>query len=107
MFERYTEKARRAIFFARYEASQFGSREIESEHLLLGVLRERESKLGFILDLMHKEPEIRAKIEAVTAQREKFSTSVDLPLTNECKRILAYAAEEAGRLGTNTSASNI
>ena len=25
MFERYTEKARRVIFFARYEASQFGS----------------------------------------------------------------------------------
>ena len=25
MFERYTEKARRTIFFGRYEASQFGS----------------------------------------------------------------------------------
>ena len=40
MFERYTEKARRAIFFARYEASQFGSPVIETEHLLLGLLRE-------------------------------------------------------------------
>ena len=40
MFERYTEKARRVIFFARYEASQFGSPDIETEHLLLGVLRE-------------------------------------------------------------------
>jgi len=36
MFERYTEKARRVIFFARYEASQFGSPCIETEHLLLG-----------------------------------------------------------------------
>ena len=34
MFERYTEKARRVIFFARYEASQFGSPYIETEHLL-------------------------------------------------------------------------
>ena len=42
MFERYTEKARRAIFFARYEASQFGSPSIESEHLLLGLLRENK-----------------------------------------------------------------
>ena len=33
MFERYTEKARRVIFFARYEASQFGSPYIETEHL--------------------------------------------------------------------------
>jgi ATP-dependent Clp protease ATP-binding subunit ClpC len=40
MFERYTEKARRVIFFARYEASQYGSPYIETEHLLLGSLRE-------------------------------------------------------------------
>src|SRR5438445_10008713 len=40
MFERYTEKARRAIFFARYECCNYGSEEIESEHLLLGLLRE-------------------------------------------------------------------
>ena len=40
MFERYTEKARRVIFFARYEASQFGSPYIETEHLLLGLIRE-------------------------------------------------------------------
>jgi len=40
MFERYTEHARRVIFFARYEASQFGKDCIEPEHLLLGVLRE-------------------------------------------------------------------
>ena len=39
MFERYNEPARRVIFFARYEASHFGSRTIETEHLLLGVLR--------------------------------------------------------------------
>ena len=40
MFERYTERARRVIFFARYEASQLGSRSIETEHLLLGLIRE-------------------------------------------------------------------
>jgi len=40
MFERYTEKARRVIFFARYEASQFGSPDIESEFLLLAMFRE-------------------------------------------------------------------
>jgi ATP-dependent Clp protease ATP-binding subunit ClpC len=43
MFERYTEKARRTIFFARYEASRFGSPYIEAEHLLLGLLREDKS----------------------------------------------------------------
>ena len=37
MFERYTEHAKRLIFFARYEASQYGSPTIEPEHLLLGL----------------------------------------------------------------------
>jgi hypothetical protein len=41
MFERYTEKARRVIFFARYEASRYGSREIATEHLFLGLSRRR------------------------------------------------------------------
>jgi len=36
MFERYDEAARRALFFARYEASQLGSISIEPEHILLG-----------------------------------------------------------------------
>jgi len=40
MLERFTERARRVIFFARYEASQFGSTTIETEHLLLGLLGE-------------------------------------------------------------------
>ena len=98
MFEKYTEKARRTIFFARYEASQFGTPEIESEHLLLGLLREGKSALNAVLGLGGKEEGIRAAI-VPSQQGQKMSASVDLPLTNECKRILAYGAEEAVRLG--------
>ena len=43
MFERYTEKARRVIFFARYEALQYGSQIIAPEHVLLGLMREDKS----------------------------------------------------------------
>jgi ATP-dependent Clp protease ATP-binding subunit ClpC len=49
MFERYTEQARRVLFFARYEASQLGSISIETEHLLLGLLREESSLAGSVL----------------------------------------------------------
>ena len=98
MFERYTEKARRTIFFARYEASQFGSPYIETEHLLLGLLREDKALTSrFLRDASHL-PSIRMQIENATTIREKIHTSVDLPLSNECKRILAYAAEEAEKL---------
>ena len=99
MFERYTEKARRVIFFARYEASQFGSPYIETEHLLLGLLREDKALTNRFLRSHASIESIRKQIEAHTTIREKVSTSVDLPLSNECKRVLAFAAEEAERLG--------
>jgi uncharacterized damage-inducible protein DinB len=96
MFERYTEKARRVIFFALYEASNFGSPYIETEHLLLGVLREDKALANqFFLSDATAETSIRDQIAGATTIREKISTSVDLPLSNECKRVLAYAAEEA------------
>ena len=97
MFERYTEKARRVIFFARYEASQFGSPYIETEHLLLGLLREDKALTNRFLRSHASVESIRKQIEQHTTVREKVSTSVDLPLSNECKHVLAYAAEEAER----------
>src|SRR5580658_9509065 len=96
MFERYTEKARRVIFFARYEASQFGSPYIESEHLLLGIVREDKALTNRFL--RSEVASIRNQVESQTTPRERTSTSVDLPLSNESKRVLAYAAEEAERL---------
>jgi ATP-dependent Clp protease ATP-binding subunit ClpC len=98
MFERYTEKARRVIFFARYEASQFGSPYIETEHLLLGLLREDMALTNRFLRNQGQVESIRKQIEDHTVVREKVSTSVDLPVSNEVKRVLAYAAEEAERL---------
>ncbi len=89
MFERYTEKARRVIFFARYEASQFGAPDIESEHLLLGILREDKALTNRFL--RSEVASIRDQVESQTTTREKTSTSVDLPLSTESKRVLAYA----------------
>ncbi|HKE27870.1 MAG TPA: Clp protease N-terminal domain-containing protein [Bryobacteraceae bacterium] len=98
MFERYTENARRTIFFARYEASQFGSPYIETEHLLLGLLRQDKALLDRLLRSHAAMESIRKQIEGHRAPGAKVSTSVDLPLSHEAKRVLAYAAEEAQRL---------
>jgi len=98
MFERYTERARRVIFFARYEASQFGSMTIETEHLLLGLVREDRNLIERFLRNHFSKEIIRKDIESRTPIREKVSTAIDLPVSDECKRILAYAAEEAERL---------
>ena len=98
MFERFTEKARRVSFFARYEAAQFGSPYIETEHLLLGLLREDKALTNRFLRF-HPTESIRKQIEEHTIVREKTSTTIDLPLSNESKRVLAYGEEEAERLG--------
>ena len=173
MFERYTEKARRVIFFARYEASQFGSPFIEAEHILLGVLREdkaltdrlfgsnpheagrptqielplevidAQKRLQFIVQGMENaiaihdfqgarayadeerrerenlrqlcqkhnlqdsgadfvgDPtatEVRRRIESLRQAHQKIPLSVDLPLSHQSKRALAFGAEEAKQL---------
>src|SRR3982074_1843151 len=99
MFERYTEKARRVIFFARYEASQFGAHAIEPEHLLLGLMREDKTLTGRFFPRAQLSIEsIRKEIEGRTLLREKISTSVELPLAPETKKVLAFAHEESDRL---------
>jgi hypothetical protein len=99
MFERYTEKARRVIFFARYEASQYGSPYIETEHLLLGLLREDSALLRRHMGPTGTAANIRTEIEKHITRRERIPTSVEVPLSSECKKVLNMAGEEADRLG--------
>lgn len=102
MFERYTERARRVLFFARYEASRLGSLSIESEHLLLGLIREGKGLGGRVFARSHLSLEnIRKEIEGRTMFREKVPTSVEIPFSEDCKRVLVFAAEEAERLRHN------
>src|SRR5213595_1478435 len=96
MFEKYNEKARRALFFARYEASKLGSRVIESEHILLGVLREGEEIIKEIFSRFNVKPDdIRREIEGDRVFVERVSSTQELPLSEESKKILAYASHEA------------
>jgi uncharacterized protein (TIGR02246 family) len=99
MFERYTEKARRVIFFARYEASQYGSPYIETEHLLLGLFREDHLLARKLLNKKGGGQSLREEIESQIKRGERLSTSVEVPLSAESKLILNLAAEESERLG--------
>jgi ATP-dependent Clp protease ATP-binding subunit ClpC len=96
MFEKYNEKARRALFFARYEASKLGSKVIESEHILLGILREGEDIIKEIFARFNVKPEeIRREVEGDRIFVERISSTAELPLSEESKKILAYASHEA------------
>jgi hypothetical protein len=97
MFNRFTQQARRVIFFARYEAGSLGSDLIDTEHLLLGIIR--QDKL-LALGLPNGAGEaIRSTIEqSIPRSKPPISKSVDMPLSAASKRVLAYSAEEATRL---------
>jgi ATP-dependent Clp protease ATP-binding subunit ClpC len=111
MFERYTERARRAIFFARYEASQRGTEEIDTPCLLLGIIRENKDLMarllpsgsGELAGLLPASSEELARLTADVAALCpesvcKIATHVDMPLSQTAKHALAYAAEESERL---------
>ena len=99
MLEKFTEKAKRILFLARYEASQTGSKVIGTEHMLLGIIKENEditaelfARSNINVDLM------RGELEARGPSRERTSTSVEIPFSDEVKRVLSFAEEEAERL---------
>jgi len=96
--ENYSEKVRRTLFFARYEASQFGSMSIESEHLLLGMVREDRSLALRVLNDYAAIEALRREIEQRRPAGKTVSTSIDLPLSEECKRAMAFAVEEAAHM---------
>jgi hypothetical protein len=99
MFERYTERARRVLFFARYEASELGNRSIETEHLLLGLIREGKGLTSKIFARASISlAELRQEIVGRTTFQEQVATSVEIPFSAETKRVLEYTADEANRL---------
>jgi ATP-dependent Clp protease ATP-binding subunit ClpC len=100
MFERYTEPARRVIFFGRYMASQTGSPIIETEHLLLGLLREDKGLAQRFLGSPWAAEEVWKRIQQSKPAGKKTPGPVDLPISNECKRVLSFAAEEAEQLSS-------
>jgi len=97
MFERYTERSRRVIFFARYEALQYGSPVIAPEHLLLGLIREDKSiSARFFPFRPGLTPDkIRSEVEDKTAVRDRIPQSTELHLSQATKKVLFYANEES------------
>jgi ATP-dependent Clp protease ATP-binding subunit ClpC len=100
MFQRMTEQARRALFFARAEVSKWGSAAVEPEHLLLGIIHEGKGPAVTLLrDTFHLE--MVALIKEVASHMEhkpKFSTSIEVPFGSSTREVLIAAVEEADRL---------
>jgi hypothetical protein len=100
LFPRFTEAARRTLFFSRYEAVSLGRLEIAPEHVLLGVIRGAGratramlEKAGITLN------DARAAIAAANGPRDGVVEPVQVPFQSATKTLFAAAGEEADRLG--------
>ena len=100
LFERYSMSARKVIFFTRFEAGLYGADSITPEHLLLGLARQDPGLLKHFLSGAADHESLDSSITVQTPKKPSISTSVDLPLSNECKRALDFTQEEATQLGS-------
>jgi enamine deaminase RidA (YjgF/YER057c/UK114 family) len=102
MIERYTEAARRILFYSRYEAAQLGSMSIEPEHLLLGLMRGSTAiTSALFVRAQISTDAIRDDIIRRQAMGQKVSSSVEIPFSTATKRVLQYTAEEADRMDSS------
>ena len=87
LFERYTDRARRVLFFARDEAGRAGSPAVEPEHLLLALIREGKGLSARIFERARISPDdVRRAIESRTTRRQATSSGDDLPLSASTNR---------------------
>ena len=101
MFERYTERARKVIILAQDEAVRLKHNYIGTEHLLLGLLREREGIAAKILESLDVSIEaVRNELESFV-DRTEYQGSTEVAFTPRAKRVLELALDETRRLAHN------
>lgn len=94
IFNRYPPPSRRAIFYALETALHAGAQEVDSVHLLSGVLFESTTRANTLFSLEERLPAEVKTARAVTM----VPNPKTLPLARDSRRVLAFAAEEANRL---------
>ncbi len=100
MFEKFTEKGRKIILYAREEAEKRNSEFLDTEHILLAILREEDSIPIAILRKIGVQPEnLRYEIEQKIASETTLLTYGEIPFSPKAKKVLEYAIEEARLLG--------
>ncbi|MBI5142563.1 MAG: ATP-dependent Clp protease ATP-binding subunit [Nitrospirae bacterium] len=100
MFERFTERGRKVIVYAREEAERRQNDYLGTEHLLLALLREEDTLPVAILKKMGLSiEEIRMEVERNLPTGSNILTFGDIPFTPRAKKVLELAVEEARLLG--------
>lgn len=101
MWQRFTERARKVVFYAQEEAQKFGEGYVSTEHLLLGLVRESDSVAARVLEKLNVSlTRIRAEVEKQLPRGDQRQTQ-DMTLTPRAKRVIDLAYDEARNLNNN------
>ena len=101
MWQRFTERARKTVFYAQEEAQKYGDGYVSTKHMLLGLLRDGDGTSNAALraigiDLAQLDHEVRSQLSRGDAR-----PNVDMTLTPRAKRVIDFAYDEARNLNNN------
>lgn len=97
-FEKFSERARRALTYAQEEAQRFNHNYIGTEHILLGLVRESEGVAAKVLTNLDVDlNKVRSAVEFIIGRGGKTG-SAEVGLTPRAKRVIELAVDEARRL---------
>jgi ATP-dependent Clp protease ATP-binding subunit ClpC len=101
VFERFTDRARRVIVLAQEEARMLSHNYIGTEHILLGLIHEREGVAATTLESMNISLEtVRREIEEIIGQGQATPIG-HIPFTPRAKKVLELSLRESLQLGAN------
>ena len=97
-FDKFTERARRALTLAQEEAQRFNHNYIGTEHLLLGLVREGDGVAAKVLSNLGVElTKVRSAVEFIIGRGDR-ATVGEIGLTPRAKKVIELAVDEARRL---------
>ncbi len=102
MFDRFTDRAKKVMSFARQEAQKFNHEYIGTEHILLGLVQEGSGVAANVLKNMDIDLEkVRHEVEKIVKTGPSMVTMGQLPFTPRAKKVLELSMEEASQLSHN------
>jgi ATP-dependent Clp protease ATP-binding subunit ClpA len=100
-FEQYTEDSRKALFFARFAVSEHGGSGIDSEHLLLGILRAAPEAVTRLMAPGWSLQQMQERVVALLPTGQRVEESVEIPFSRAAADVIVRASEEAIALNNN------
>ncbi len=102
LYDRFTDRARKVMAYARQEAQRFNHDYIGTEHILLGLIKEGSGVAANVLRNLDVDiKKIRLEVEKMVQSSPDVQTKGQPPFTPRAKKVIEFSLEEARALGHN------